>query len=506
MSQSYVLQDSDLDPGLDGDDFPAVRAAASAKPLFLNNLLSHGWTKSPLYNSNPQNILASRYGPNAFMDGVIDGLYDSPLLRAIKYHRQANVELLLRAGADPNGQHIRFLPSPIRRPIDEIPSRNLTRFWAEPGFPSRPPAAPNMVMTALERAAREGLVEAFDAVLSKSPDVSFWISPQPAEMPSPPPHSALSPSSPLHAAVEERHEIMLSHLLTLGFSPNTIPALASESRSVTPLMASIAYCDPPNLEAYDILTAHSATDVSLRTPRYATHTLHFAAAHLSVGLLQHLAAATPLADAGTTALGHTLLHIICLPLDDTHLNVFARSVFRSVHHVRTLSPAWRPTRLEATCPRLRRPGLPSSPIQANMEAPLFSTPQSALLFAAQLEVAIYVLDHTSSSMISAIDGLGNSALHYLAAYQTPNQDLIEYLRGREEQESVDSNTWKEARNAWGYTAEDLWQDSQVAVKGRHMAFWHNGGSGDDRVEGGMEDKNPCWGCWNLGGGARTGAT
>lgn len=111
--------------------------------------------------------------------------------------------------------------------IEHDPSRNLTRFWAEPGFPPLPPAAPNIAMTALERAAREGSIEAFDAILSKSPDVSFWTSPQPAEMPSPPPHSALSPSSPLHAAVEERHTVMLSHLLTFGFSPNTIPALAA---------------------------------------------------------------------------------------------------------------------------------------------------------------------------------------------------------------------------------------------------------------------------------------
>ncbi|MCJ1471193.1 hypothetical protein MMC07_009841 [Pseudocyphellaria aurata] len=231
-------------------------------------------------------------------------------------------------------------------------------------------------------------------------------------------------------------------------------------------MASVAYFDTPNLEVYDILTAHSTTDVWLRTPRYATHTFHSAAAHLSVGLLQHLAAATSLADAGTTALGHTLLHIICLPLDDTHLNVFARSIFRSVHHVRILSSTWRQTRLQAACPFLRRPGL-------------------------SLEVAIHVLDQSSYSMISTIDGLGNSALQYLAAHQTPNQGLIEYLRGREEQESVNSNTWKGARNAWGYTAEDLWQDSQVAVKGRHMAFWQDEAIFDDRVGG--KEKNPCFG-------------
>ncbi|MCJ1264305.1 hypothetical protein MMC22_004176 [Lobaria immixta] len=201
------------------------------------------------------------------MDGVIDGLYDSPLLRAIQHHRQANVELLLRTGADPNGQHIRCMmnysarimgrrvggfnfcsnvpgppqtepllighgpPQTTRRATEQEPNRGLTRFWAEPDFPPLPPAAPNTAMTALERAAREGPIEALDAILSKSPDVSFWTSPQPAEMPSLPPHSALSASSLLHAAVEERHTLMLSHLLALGFSPNSIPPLAAESRS-----------------------------------------------------------------------------------------------------------------------------------------------------------------------------------------------------------------------------------------------------------------------------------
>lgn len=41
---------------------------------------------------------------------------------------------------------------------------------------------------------------------------------------------------------------------------------------------------------------------------------------------------------------------------------------------------------------------------------------------------------------------GNSALHYLAAHHMSNKELIAYLRAREEQKSVGSNTWKEARN------------------------------------------------------------
>ncbi|MCJ1264306.1 hypothetical protein MMC22_004177 [Lobaria immixta] len=237
-------------------------------------------------------------------------------------------------------------------------------------------------------------------------------------------------------------------------------------------MASIAYCTPPNLEAYDILVAHLATDVWLRTPRAPRRK-------------------------------HTLLHIIYLPLDDTQLNVFARSIFRSVHHVRTLSSTWRPTRLRATCPLLHRPGQPVNLIQRTAEDPLLLTPQSTSFFAAQLEVATYVLDLCSSSIISTTDAYGNSALHYLAAYQIPNQELIAYLRAREQQECVDLNTWKEARNTWGYTAEELCQDSQTAVKGRHMAFWEDRDGSDDGGEGSL-GINPCFGCGRMRGGGRGG--
>lgn len=46
MSQtsSYNLQDSDLDPGFNGQDFPAVNAAANPNPLVLSNILSDCWT------------------------------------------------------------------------------------------------------------------------------------------------------------------------------------------------------------------------------------------------------------------------------------------------------------------------------------------------------------------------------------------------------------------------------------------------------------------------------
>ena len=70
MNESYVLTQEDLDPGLDGHDFPAVKAAGNVDPAVLSSLLSCGWQKSPFYNTEPNNALALRYGPNAFMDGL----------------------------------------------------------------------------------------------------------------------------------------------------------------------------------------------------------------------------------------------------------------------------------------------------------------------------------------------------------------------------------------------------------------------------------------------------
>lgn len=175
------------------------------------------------------------------MDGVIDGLYDWPLLRVIQHHRQANVEFPLRAGANPNGQHLHFVMdysahflgrqagqynlcsnvpgspqikghSSHRQFVgrQQESNRNLTRFWAKPGSPPLPPAVHNTAIAALEIVAREGSIEAFDAIMSKIPDVLFLTSPRP-------------------------------HFLTLSFSPDGIPPLLAESRSVTLFMASIAY-------------------------------------------------------------------------------------------------------------------------------------------------------------------------------------------------------------------------------------------------------------------------
>ena len=77
---------------------------------------------------------------------------------------------------------------------------------------------------------------------------------------------------------------------------------------------------------------HPKIDPHMRTPIYKVHLLHFATAHLNKKLLLEIVeTGIPLHSAGKTALGHTLLHVACLPPTQLHLQVFAPKIFESIH-------------------------------------------------------------------------------------------------------------------------------------------------------------------------------
>ncbi|KAL8862690.1 MAG: hypothetical protein Q9178_001188 [Gyalolechia marmorata] len=461
MAAQYGLIEADLDPGLDGHDFPAVRMASNANPRLLEALLSHGWQLSPFYR--PDNLgLAMRYGPNAYMDGRVDGIYDSPLLRAIETGQLVNIGILLRAGADPNGQSLRSMYEYCSRFArlgyqnsgihDDHPilqsnaqfDRNAAaytekitraeteegpaRFWAGKGFPPPLLGARNGTMTAIEMAARKGAIEALRAIITAGADLSFWLS----SPPSPPlvlSHSALSVSSPLHVAIEERNTEMLKELLMYGFNPNLLP-LGATIGCLSPLMTALA-CEPPNLEAWEILSSHGDIDMNLRSPVYQIHALHVAAAQLSVSLLQHLSRKLPLDRAGQTALGHTLLHIACLPLEPSEINQSSSIITTSITRVRTLS--WRPLSWSSCSSRTSR--------------------------SSQLNTVNYILSNSQCSVFEQ-DELGNTALHYLASYADLNEPLIALLWSSENDVS---HSWNTSRNQWGHTAEELYHDGKTNV-------------------------------------------
>ncbi|KAL8805948.1 MAG: hypothetical protein Q9223_004999 [Gallowayella weberi] len=458
MADQYGLTEADLEPGLDGHDFPAVRMAGNANPRLLEALLSHGWQLSPFYR--PDNLgLAMRYGPNAYMKGTSDGIYDSPLLRAIESGQSANISVLLRAGADPNGQSLRLMydySKPFARSsyqnvriqdrefnvqtnvqLDRnaaVYTENMTRaeieegparFWAGKAFPPPLFGAMNEPMTAMEMAARKGSIEVLRTILTAGADCSFWLS----SPPSPPltlSHSALSVSSPLHAAIEERNTEMLKELLSYGFNPNLLP-LGATIGCLSPLMTALA-CEPPNIEACEILSSLGDINMDLRSPIYRIHALHIATAQLSVSLLRYLSEKLPLGRAGKTALGHTLLHIACLPLELSEINLSSSLITTSITRVRTLS---------------RRP-ISRSPDSGRTS------------LSSQIDTVNYILSNSHCS-VSEQDELGNTALHYLASYADLNEPLITLLRSSE---NDGSNSWNTSRNQWGQTAEEIYFDGK----------------------------------------------
>ena len=303
-----------------------------------------------------------------------------------------------------------------RTEINEGPAR----FWAEKDFLPHSSAASNAAMTAVELAAREGSIDALHAVLARDPDVSFWLLAQVLRATSSS-YSALSVSSPVHGAVEARQPEMLNHLLSREYNPNLL-ATATATRCLSPLITAVA-CDPPNISAFNTLVSHPRIDISLRSPIYGVHPLHLASAHLSVSLLENVSAKIPLETAGSTALGSTLLHIVCLPLATAELELTSPLIATSITRLCSLSIKYLPTDTSAI-------DLPS-----------------------QTASARWIVYNTSCN-VSAADVYGNTPLHYLAAYRVPNEELITWLRSRETN-SVDS--WTTVEESMGLECRGAFQ-------------------------------------------------
>ncbi|KAF7342023.1 ANK-REP-REGION domain-containing protein [Mycena venus] len=384
MSNSdYTLTAEDLEPGFDYRDPPAIRAAENPNPAVLNAVLRYHPGDSSL---------ASQYGPNAFTPVLPPGRGggDSPLLRAIRRHLPGNVNTLLEAGADPNGLPTWILSDSVAAATGSLayqrpdPPGNIYPFWSSAMSHFQVNKLSTQAVVAVEAAAAESLDDTIDQLVTHGADISCWkAGPPTTPLPAVPTPSSLSASSPLHAAIAGRHNATLVRLLSppLSFNPNFIP-LGPPVRRLTPPMQCLC-TTPPNLDALAILLAHPLFNAATRTPDFGVHLVHFAAAHLSASLLRQLIQQLPTAlrDAGTTSRGHTLLHVACMPRDETYINVFAPSVYQSVRFVSALDPAWKPIKLHAACPQ-RAHGLSLAP---GLETPLFGA-QDEGFFDAQVEV------------------------------------------------------------------------------------------------------------------------
>jgi hypothetical protein len=245
-------------------------------------------------------------------------------------------------------------------------------------------------------------------------------------------------SSPLHAALQSKNIDMLKHLLDIDFDPNIMP-LANPTRCFTPLMATIINSEDFDKDAFDLLCSYPETNSEIRTPIYGVHLLHFAVAALNLETLKHVASKIPLKNAGFTALGHTLLHIACMPSDALQVQRHSEIIYRSIHETRDLHARndphahWPPDRAHD---------------------PLCNKAQ----FQQQTAVVKFLWDNGITG-VDKRDVHGNTPLHYLVGCRSVNQELLTWWL---EQPGVNI-IWRECLNDYEATPEELFSAGEKAT-------------------------------------------
>ncbi|KAK0099714.1 hypothetical protein ONS95_013393 [Cadophora gregata] len=401
----------------------------------------------------------------------------SPLMEAIRARLPDNVEMLLNAGADPNGVplwasemyaalflrfrpavpssgrrdgatratllHLMDLPQVSTLTREEVEDRfyeGVAPFWCEEGFVPLDYHRHGESMPSLVEAARSGSVEIFDRLMEAGADRSFWMRPQ-VEVPKYPTSSSLSVSSPLHAALQTQDYQMLERILECGFDPNTMP-LANPTRCFTPAMATIIYHTAFDKAAFDFFCQQPNIDLEIRTPVYGVHILHFAVATLDIDLLKHVSARTPLRNAAETALGHTLLHITCMPANASQVQRHSELICKSINESRDLRAQ---NDVFSRHPYSVSPGY--LPDDDSSEEDL--SKQTAM---------VKYLWGQGIQNLAVQDVHGNTALHYLAGCKDVNWDLISWWW---EHPGV-TRIWQETNNRSEASPEDLAHANQWA--------------------------------------------
>ena len=466
---TYVLTEDHLSYWED-EDPPEIRAAQNPDSRVLLALIDHAPATS-----------RRKYSANAFIPGHTRRLLETPFTAAIKAQLSDNVRALLSRGANPDGYPLHAISeyasiflrfrdqcSLINAPQEEVlqqistsqtvpitaseieaRSKNICQFWKGADSVPLDYFEGGDGMTALEEACKHKSTNILEMILSSSPDTSFWTDVQ-TDLPEPATPSSLSVSNPLICAVKYGQTRHLRRLLDLGFNPNSMP-LACRQQCYSPLMATLMCCDPPNWDAFSLLLAHPATDFNQLTPLTKVHLLHVTVSLLSLSILKNvLQSGFSISTAAPTAVGHTLLHIACLPLDITHVNIFQESIYNSAHEFRQLSSSKMPDYIifDGDTPR----------------------PQPTDWFAAQTELVLYLLAQSPDphALIAAQDCHGNTAFHYLAMHRTVNQELLDSLMGFSESSE---DVYYEAKNQWDWTAENLVRHGEVAEIDVSKNYW-----------------------------------
>lgn len=479
-------------PSLECDDGPVIAAAGVAESAQLISLLE----RAELLGAEECSSLVAnqKHGFKCV----------SPLLRAIERQRSENVNLLLEYGANPDGislkeqislarrfrrfcygdrEDLDFMEVPVRAETvgivlsqteppylteDELAERrsSFAPFWAVPccfeiDYSMDEALYNSVVMAGLSTP------DILGQLLEAGADTHAWIERIPDSLANENDLQAseLSISTPIHSAIATRNKTMLSALLDRGFSPNA-RAIITGSQALTPAQYAIVIGD---LETYALLIARGA-DPNTRTPVFSVHLLHFAAALHRVDLLE--AAGMPFANASTTAMGHSLLHIATLPYNWSGFQSAAPKVLQSVHDFRGMQASHRfrdrlvydwddageSSLIYTTEYQDLRNSRPFTTHDLDCESPR-DWPRNYIEDHAQQEaVCKLILQDLGSSQMGLRDKHGNTMLHYLASAKTPNQALVDWLKTQENGARI----WQEATNFWGHTPKDLYEDGESA--------------------------------------------
>lgn len=515
---NYKLVPADLHLGTGYSDTPAIRAASNPDSPVLIALLRH-WSQRKATNKEA----VARLGPNGWQWAPAEGSYNCPLQAAITTRNKLNIEILLKAEAETSGfpvevfsefagRLVRFRPLPRWRkrnspaqasstppaelgPLtaDEIEVRAqegcISPFWTAPDLPYISMQRDWVLwelITPLEHAVRTGDLEIVNTILAYEPDVEAWLLARPPGVclgdPGTAKASWLSHSTPLHSAATYHQNHVLLFLLDKGFEPNVQPA-ASPCCALTPLMASVV-ADPPNREGFDLLASHQFANPHRQTPVFEVHVFHFIVAQLELSLLKHAMSILPTQQRDEissqaaiisvkTALSHSLLHVACLPASDTQVNWCSDKIWQSIHDVRSTDRMWQSRFAITTRDRNLKP---ISKRQSAVDLVNYPDPEPPMYFEAQTAIVEYLLESLSEAqqaqLVAAQDVYGNTAMHYLAAYRTANEDLVAALKAYPDGEE----TWNTSRNRWGHTpavihsdgSRTLAEKEQEALAARQM--------------------------------------
>lgn len=184
------------------------------------------------------------------------------------------------------------------------------------------------------------------------------------------------------------------------------------------------------------------------------HILHFATARLPLDLVE--AIGLPPSSAPNTILGHTLLHIACLPYkgDDVQSS---QKIEQSIHEVRNL----RHTRYISQPPGSARYDASGSrifrPQEGQPEAAQLAPRDITNELQQQEDMCRFIVSELGATQIGLSNIHGNTPLHYLAGAWFFNEGLIAWMR----EQAGGEHVWAKAENIWGHPPLVLWEENHA---------------------------------------------